>query len=293
MKKLILIAFALTAVIFAAGLGGLWLFGHREGGNHAGASIEIYRPAAAIWPYLAEPDQVKRWNSGIVEITRESGTGTEVGARSRVEARGRPGEKPVIMEHTYTAVEPNKRLAFKLTANLDGMGFTQRVEQRLDEKSVATMLTVNAEVEFKGFVAELLSPLIIASAAEKTRQDLQTLKALVEKEVPAGTPVPAAQAPALDPVAEPTPAPAAETAEAAAVPVEPTPTPAPAEAAAAPEPQPAAEVEPAAADTEAAAVPANAVAEPEPQTEAAEKEAADSAPAPSEATPAETAAPAP
>ncbi|MBX5482542.1 MAG: SRPBCC family protein [Myxococcaceae bacterium] len=158
----------------------LWVAGMRSNAGHTGGSIVIHRPAVEIWPYFTEIEKLKRWQSGIQEITPLSGSGVAVGTKSRVVASAGPDEHPFPMEHVYTAVEPPKRLAYTLSADEQGMGFVSRFQVRLDEKDGATTVTMLSDTEYRGPIPRLFEPLLTASAQSKGASDLRALKELVE-----------------------------------------------------------------------------------------------------------------
>lgn len=292
MKKLLLIIIVVLLVPFLAAFA-LWLYGMRSEAGHTGAAIEVSRPAAAVWPYVSRPELLKKWIAGLEDVSPANAPLVK-GTRTTVMSRGRPEETPFSMEQVLTLVDAPKRLGFTLTAVQQGMGFEQKVEYRLEERTSGTRVSVVSQSGYTGFV-KLLEPFITSQAQDKLENDLRRLKSVVESET-ARMPMPVAQSappegsdtepntePSMEPNTEPTTEPSG--------PVRPV------EAKAADEPSPEAEPpapnpEPTTAPMSPAVVPAAAEA-PAPAVEpAAAKEAGEPAAPAVEVTPAEE-APAP
>jgi uncharacterized protein YndB with AHSA1/START domain len=137
--------------------------------------VEIERPAAAVFPWLLEPERLAQWIGGLVETEPLTEGEPRVGSRSRevVEERGRS----YVLETELTALEPGERLEARITS---GAGFTCESSYRLDEREGRTRLTCVLETEYKPFVARLFAPLVTRQAQRKLESDLARLKELVE-----------------------------------------------------------------------------------------------------------------
>jgi uncharacterized protein YndB with AHSA1/START domain len=73
----------------------------------------IARPPAAVFAYLADPENDRAWRPGVLEIARVSGEGA--GARYR-QVVGGPGGRRIDADIEITAYEPDRRLAFQTVA---------------------------------------------------------------------------------------------------------------------------------------------------------------------------------
>jgi uncharacterized protein YndB with AHSA1/START domain len=98
-------------------------------------SVEIERPAAAVFPYLTDGEKLRQWVGGLVESTALTEGGARVGAKSRevVEERGQRFE----LETEITTCVPNEALQARITSQ----GFETLSTYRLQEDGGRTRLT--------------------------------------------------------------------------------------------------------------------------------------------------------
>jgi uncharacterized protein YndB with AHSA1/START domain len=76
-------------------------------------SLNIRRPVADVFAFLADGANGLKWRSGVLDIAHVSGTG--VGEQWRQGVKG-PGGRRVAADYEITAYEPPRRLEFKATA---------------------------------------------------------------------------------------------------------------------------------------------------------------------------------
>jgi uncharacterized protein YndB with AHSA1/START domain len=76
-------------------------------------SITINRSVADVFAYLADGANGLAWRSGVLDISKVSGTG--VGEQWRQGVKG-PGGRRIAADYEITAYEPPRRLEFKATA---------------------------------------------------------------------------------------------------------------------------------------------------------------------------------
>jgi uncharacterized protein YndB with AHSA1/START domain len=137
-------------------------------------SVQIERPAAAVFPYLTDGEKLRQWVGGLVESTALTEGGARVGARSRevVEERGQRFE----LETEITRYAPNEVLQARITSK----GFETLSTYRLQEDGGRTRLTSVLESRYTMLLARLLAPIVTRQAQKKLEADLDRLKRLVE-----------------------------------------------------------------------------------------------------------------
>lgn len=170
----VLVALPLLAVI------GLLLAGQREGAGRNTERLAIARPPSQVYRHLVRPDLLLKW-TGLAEI--EVLGGGEIGPGSSVrlvsEARG----QRTVMEAQVTGAEPGQLLTLAVrTVAGSAVGFSQRVEYRLEERGGDTRLGVTSDTRYAGAVASLLEPLITRAAQKQLEATLETLRLQVEAE---------------------------------------------------------------------------------------------------------------
>ena len=139
---------------------------------------------------------MKRWVSGLVEMTHVSEAGLRVRDRLTlaVVEDGRRTEMQVII----TAIESNRRLTFTVNSwSAPSGSFREKCEYVLTEANGHTRLRFSGEMEYFGPLSRLLEPLKTLAAQKKLETDLARLKAQVEAEP--STAVPARDAGAAAP----------------------------------------------------------------------------------------------
>lgn len=139
-------------------------------------TIEIARPPPTVFPYLTEPEQLKRWVGGLVEFAPLGDGEARVGAQSRQVMRVMG--KDLRVEGELTRLEPGRLVE----ARLNGEGFTTTTVHRLEEIGSSTRLTVTLESAYSMLVARFFARVVTHEAQRKLEADLTRLKALVEAE---------------------------------------------------------------------------------------------------------------
>ena len=171
-----LIALPLLAVIV------LLLAGQREAAGRNLERLAIARPPTQVYRHLVDVNLLRQW-TGLVEA--EPASAGELGPGSRVrlvsEARG----QRTVMEAQVAGAERDRLLVLMVkTAAGSPVGFSQRVEYRLEERSGDTRLAVTADTRYEGAVARLLEPLITRAAQRQLEATLDRLRLQVEAEPP-------------------------------------------------------------------------------------------------------------
>jgi uncharacterized protein YndB with AHSA1/START domain len=169
--------------LFVLAVGGLWLAGLRPGHGQVVAEVEIDRPAAQVFRWLAEDERVKKWVGGLTEIRQVSAPadGGEVGKKFRMVEYY--NEQRVEMEMDVTKFEKDRALSILVSSIGDpNNGFTETGDYTLSEQNGKTRVRFDVQTRYSGFVLRLLEPLITPKAKEKLEEDFHRLKELAEAE---------------------------------------------------------------------------------------------------------------
>jgi len=139
---------------------------------HFSNSITIDRAVPDVFAYLAEFENVPKWNYAIVETRKTSDGPVGVGTTYR-QTRSLPSPS----EETFrvTELEPDRRLAIH-----GGLGpFEGTLIYELEPVDGGTLLTNTADLEAGG-VFKLAAPLAGAKVRQAVAQNLEKLKEILE-----------------------------------------------------------------------------------------------------------------
>lgn len=136
------------------------------------ATTAIARPAAAIFPLLTEPEQLKRWIGGLESSVPLTEGGLRLGARSRETVV--EGGRRMAVDTEVVELDPPRLIAVTLDGAAQGL-----VRYTLNEATGGTTLLYECELRFRGLMA-LFAPLARGPAQAKVESDLARLKALAE-----------------------------------------------------------------------------------------------------------------
>lgn len=142
-------------------------------------AIDIYAPVADIWAVLTDPDRFSEWITGIqsIEILTEGDYG--VGTRYHVTAGD--GDRTVDWTVEITGLEPEQRIDFTYTGDVEGTG-GWLIEAREDDEGY-WVTSFDAFVPPGGWLVKFLSRFWIDNAARASRREsLERLKELIEGE---------------------------------------------------------------------------------------------------------------
>lgn len=131
--------------------------------------IEIARPPAELYPWLVEPERLRRWVGGLAEVR---GTGAQ--RHERIQMGGR----------TYTQVTETLRTdpPLRLETESRSESMRQRVQWALEPTGAGTRLTVTVQVRMVSLWGRLLGRLVAGGLRHKLRGDLARLKAFAERD---------------------------------------------------------------------------------------------------------------
>ena len=136
--------------------------------------MEIDRPAADVFPYLAASERRSEWMEKLVESRQLEDGPPRLGTRFEDVFEG-VGQR-VELDAEIVEWEPNERLGLLLRAG----GFEATVSQRLQERDGRTRLTTVIDTEYTNLAARLMSRVVARQAAKQLEIDLGRLKALLE-----------------------------------------------------------------------------------------------------------------
>ena len=137
------------------------------------ASIEIDAPPEAIFPFLVEPERLKRWVGGFVEARPL--TEGAVGRGSKSIDVIRENGREMQMHTEITRYEPPGALSVAIRAP----GMDAVSEYRLEGRDGGATASHSQDVRYSG-ILRLVGPFVGGAVRRKMREDLQRLKAAVE-----------------------------------------------------------------------------------------------------------------
>jgi uncharacterized membrane protein len=135
-------------------------------------TITIERPASAVFAYLAELENLPRWNYAISETRKLSPGPTGVGSRYlQVRTLPRPSEETLEV----TEFQPDRRLTVR-----GGFGpLSGEATYVLRPAGAATSLTNAMDLDAKGAL-RLVAPLASARVSAAVAENLGKLKEILE-----------------------------------------------------------------------------------------------------------------
>ena len=175
MKTLQIAGQILLFVVVLLGIG-LFAAGGHSGHVEDTSPLAIKRSADIVEPWLGMPELRVKWRSDMTSSRLTAGAGLQKGVKSNdelvvsgMDLRGtsevieyEPGVKIVVREDTdsYEAT---------WTYTLQDSGRRTRIDAAVD-------------LQYKGFFGKLFSPITRLSMAERTREDLDELARIVERD---------------------------------------------------------------------------------------------------------------
>ncbi len=137
-------------------------------------TVSIERSAPDVFEFVADLENVPKWNYAIVETRKTSEGHVRVGATYR-QVRSIPTRSEETLE--VTTFEPERRFAVR-----GDLGpFDGTLTYELEEVGGATRLVNTAELEAHG-VMRLAAPIVSGRVREAVAANLEVLKQLLERE---------------------------------------------------------------------------------------------------------------
>jgi uncharacterized membrane protein len=137
-------------------------------------TIEIDRPVDEVFSFLADPENLPRWQSGLLEVRREPGP-SGVGAR-HLEVRSMLGKR---IEQTLevTALDPGAQ--FDLAVVQGPVQLT--VRHTFERTDTGTRVSIVGEGD-PGALFAFAAPVIARAIKRQSQADFQRLKTVLESD---------------------------------------------------------------------------------------------------------------
>jgi len=137
-------------------------------------TIEIKKPPADVFRFLDDEANTPKWNPRAVEVKRTSPGGKAVGTKLHYVYKdpGRQGE----MDGEVTGYEADKKLAMKFTDRM----MEVLVAFELAPAPAGTLVHHFVEIELKGLLARLMTPVIRSATKKQVRTEIENLKSQLE-----------------------------------------------------------------------------------------------------------------
>jgi uncharacterized protein YndB with AHSA1/START domain len=132
----------------------------------ASNTVEIHRPPADVFAFLADGENGPRWRSGVVDVRRKSGAGR--GAIYEQGVKG-PFGRRVPADYEVTTYEPDRRLGFRAIAG----PVRPEGSYELVPVNGGTRVTFELHCSPRGF-AKLMTPMV----AKTMRSEVAALERL-------------------------------------------------------------------------------------------------------------------
>ena len=141
-------------------------------------TVTIRRPAHEVFAFLADFENIPRWNYAIEETSKASAGPVRVGTRYR-QTRAVPSRS--VEGFKVTVFEPNRRLA------IDGQigPFDATISYELEAVAGATRLVNNVELDPSQPIMRLAAPLATPRIKAAVAQNLGNLRLVLEDGQPA------------------------------------------------------------------------------------------------------------
>jgi uncharacterized protein YndB with AHSA1/START domain len=144
--------------------------------------VEIERPRAEVWEFLANSENLPRWSSDFAACSRHADDRDPPGAGARYDFTMNLPARSGTLE--YVEFEPNRRLAWEADRIKANGGWARpKVAYTLDDEAGTTVVAIEVEAEFGGTI-RLLSPLIRRSILRGRTADAARLKEVLEQRRP-------------------------------------------------------------------------------------------------------------
>lgn len=136
-------------------------------------TVEIHRPAAEVFAFLADGENNRRWRSGVLDIRHKSGQGA--GAIYEQGVKG-PFGRRVPADYEVTAYEPDRRLGFRAIVG----PVRPEGSYELSPLNGGTRVTFGLHCAPHG-LARLMTPMVARTMRAEVGQ-LDRLRAVLEDE---------------------------------------------------------------------------------------------------------------
>jgi len=145
-------------------------------------TVRIDRPAEDVWSVIADLDSHTKWRPSVREFRQVSDDPLGVGSRIRevLDWRGRE----IVIDDVVTAFEPPHR--FGIRGGWKAADF--EVDFRLEPDGDGTNATMDWPLYPKSLLMKVAAPFMGGAMRRATKEELELLKAYVERGPEAATP---------------------------------------------------------------------------------------------------------
>jgi carbon monoxide dehydrogenase subunit G len=142
-------------------------------------AIEIERTPAQVWPWLTEPERMKQWMKGLLEVTFLSEGEQGVGSRARFKIK--EGRRISDYEDEVILWEPPHRLGIRMWGGALPEGQEIHVAYEVVDFGARSRVEVYTTCELKG-AWKLFAPLLKLFAGMQQKSFFRALRKHAEAE---------------------------------------------------------------------------------------------------------------
>jgi carbon monoxide dehydrogenase subunit G len=144
-------------------------------------TVRIERSAQDVWSVIGDLDQHTKWRPAVREFRQVSDGPLGVGSRIREVLSWRGRE--IVIDDVVTLFEPGRRLG--LRGGWKAADF--EVDFRLETVTEGTQVTMDWPLYPKSFLLKIAAPFMAGAMRRATKEELELLKAYVERGPEAAT----------------------------------------------------------------------------------------------------------
>jgi len=144
-------------------------------------STEIRCPPRALWPWLTEPERMKKWMKGLISVANESGDPSQsrVGTRSKMVIK--EGGRVATYDSTIVEWQPPRRIAITLGAP-HWKGLEMYVDYTLHDLGNATRLDYVCDAKTTRMLFKVMCAVFGIFAKLQAKSFIRSLKTQAEAE---------------------------------------------------------------------------------------------------------------
>ena len=142
--------------------------------SHLAADVDIDRPPAAVFRWLADPDRAARWQRDVIayEITHRTDA---IRDAEFVETLGK-GRRSAQLHGRIVTFEPDAQIGFELS----GTGLDIAAGYRVQPTTTGSLVHTDITIDTSGGLPALLRPAVEWQMRRQLRRELRTLRRLCE-----------------------------------------------------------------------------------------------------------------
>ena len=180
LKRVGIVLVALGALL-ALAVVGLFLASRRRDAGVNDVTVEIARPPAQVFRWLAERDLARKWVGGLLAIEPLTEGAVRLGLKER--ALVVLGSERMALEMEVVDFEEGRRIRYQVTGlERPSIGFTEVVDFTVEPSETGTRFRAFGRMRYHRRLLRLFEPLMTRRAQRKFQEDVRRLKTLVEAE---------------------------------------------------------------------------------------------------------------